>query len=140
MQISNNVCHTGNIGISQVYYEYVQALKNYGHYTPETQSTRSREICNHILYSFDLLKCDVHYLAYMLDVRYIKNKEYLKDHNLNHFLEIVEEIINDDDHYATFQKYFLKFRAMEALFNYGISRQSGGVTNRRIFTNTPERD
>ena len=85
--------------MSQVYYEYTEALKQYGYYS-EVQSTRNEMICNNILHSWKLLKCDVHYLSYMLDIRFIKRTEHLPDHSVNNFLEVMEEIFDDDENHA----------------------------------------
>ena len=127
-------------GCSEVYYRHVLLLDKFKYFHQEQQTPSQKRVCEHILYGYDLCKDDVHFISFMLDVRFTRWNRFMPGDSIDSFLNLMKNTINDDDEYNNFEREWYKFRRSQAPYNTGITAQARFGGRGIVFENTPERN
>ena len=110
------------------------------HYDVDHQNRTQKKVCEHILYGWNLCKDDIHFIAFMLDIRFTRWSQFMPGDSIDSFLNLMKRKINDEDKYNMFEREWYKFRQHQAPYNNGITRNArfggGGI----IFENKPEKN
>eukprot|EP01084_Bolivina_argentea_P197947 339098_1 len=93
-------------------------------------------IIQHLLYGWDKIYDDTHFMSYMMDVRYVRCRKFIRGDSVASFLKLMEKTINDEQKYQQFEEEYLNFRQMRQEYKRGTCKN--GLNGTVIILNTPD--